>query len=97
MAASTSWPEEEHAMSELLLGNIEDSTSDEEIKAFLVKYGFPAFDAIEHMPGDGSRPAVMLTFKDVAPETLRSLQPRIQNMFWKNRKISAQIMAERFT
>ena len=84
-------------MSEVLLGNVEDDTSDEEIKAFLVKYGFPAFDAIEHMSGDGSRPAVLLTFKDVASETLRSLQPRIQNMFWKNRKINAQVMAERYS
>ena len=84
-------------MAELLLGNVESGTSDDEIKAFLVKYGFPAFDGIEHMPGDGSRPAVLLTFNDVAPETLRSLQPRIQNMFWKNRTISAQVMDERYT
>lgn len=84
-------------MAELLLGNVESGTPDDEIKAFLVKYGFPAFDAIEHMPGDGSRPAVLLTFKDVAAETLRSLQPRIQNMFWKNRTISAQVMDERYT
>lgn len=84
-------------MAELLLGNVESGTPDDEIKAFLVKYGFPAFDGIEHMPGDGSRPAVLLTFKDVAPETLRSLQPRIQDMFWKNRKISVLVMAGRYT
>ncbi|MDB5771442.1 MAG: hypothetical protein JWM42_1816 [Burkholderia sp.] len=84
-------------MADLLLGNVETGTSDEEIKAFLVKYGFPPFDAIEHMPGDGSRPAVLLTFKDAAPETLRSLQPRIQNIFWHNRKISAVIMDERYS
>ena len=84
-------------MAELLLGNVDSGVSDDEIKAFLVKYGFPAFDAIEHMPGDGSRPAVLLTFKDLPPETLRSLQPRIQNMFWMNRKISAQVMTERYT
>lgn len=83
-------------MVELLLGNIESGTSDDEIKEFLVKYGFPVFDGIERMPGDGSRPAVLLTFKEAAPETLRSLQPRIQNMFWKNRKLSAQIMSERY-
>ncbi|MEN3366228.1 MAG: hypothetical protein V7606_3502 [Burkholderiales bacterium] len=83
-------------MAELLLGNVEDGTSDEEIKAFLVKYGFPPFDEIEHMPGDGSRPAVLLIFREAAPETLQSLQPRIQNMFWKNRKISALVMAERY-
>ena len=84
-------------MTELLLGNIENGTSDEEIKAFLMKYGFPAFDAVEHVPGDGSRPAVLLTFNDAAPETLRILQPRIHDMFWKNRKIHVQVMSERYT
>jgi hypothetical protein len=84
-------------MADLLLGNVESGTSDEEIKAFLVKYGFPPFDEIEHMPGDGSRPAVLLTFKDAPPESLRSLQPRIQNMFWKNRKISALVMEQRYS
>jgi hypothetical protein len=83
-------------MAELLVGNIENGTSDDEIKAFLTKYGFPEFDGIEHIPGDGSRPAVLLSFKDVAPETLQTLQPRIQNIFWKNHKIHVQVMAGRY-
>jgi hypothetical protein len=81
---------------ELLLGNIDNETSDDEIKEFLIKYGFPPFDEIQHMAGDGSRPAVLLTFKEAAPETLNDLQPRIQNMYWKNRKLSALVMAERY-
>jgi hypothetical protein len=83
-------------MSELLLGNIDAGTSDDEIREFLRKYGFPAFDAIEHLPGDGSRPAVLLTYREAAPETLRSLQPRIQNIYWKNRRLHVQVMAERY-
>ena len=82
-------------MAELLLGNVESATSDDEIKAFLVKYGFPPFDEIEHLPGDGSRPSVLLTFKEVSPEALRSLQPRIHGMFWHNRKLSAVITTQR--
>ncbi|MGT2455491.1 RNA-binding protein [Cupriavidus basilensis] len=84
-------------MSLLLLGNIEGGTTDEEIKAFLVKYGFPPFDEIEHVPGDGTRPAVTLTFHSLTPEALRKLQPRIHNMFWKTRKINALVMAERYS
>jgi hypothetical protein len=84
-------------MAELLLGNVDGDASDEEIEAFLVKYGFPHFDEIQHMPGDGSHPTVLLTFKDAAPETLRSLQPRIHEMFWKNRKLSAQVMTDRYS
>ena len=44
-------------MSLLLPGNIDSGTTDDEIKAFLVKYGFPPFDEIEHVSGDGARPA----------------------------------------
>lgn len=84
-------------MADLLMGNVDAGATDEEIKAFLVKYGFPPFDEIEHLPGDGSRPAVLLTFKDAAPATLTSLLPRIQDMFWKNRKLHVHVANERFT
>ena len=84
-------------MAELLIGNVESDTSDDEIKAFLVKYGFPPFDGIEHILGDGSRPAVLLTFKDVVRETLCALQPRINGIFWKNRKLNVLVPRERYS
>jgi hypothetical protein len=31
-------------MADVVMGNVEAGTSDEDIKAFLVKYGFPPFD-----------------------------------------------------
>jgi hypothetical protein len=83
-------------MADLLMANVEGGTSDEEIKALLVKYGFPPFDEIEYIPGDGTRPAVRLTFKEVPADTLRSLLPRIQDIFWKNRRTHAQVLAERY-
>jgi hypothetical protein len=84
-------------MAELVMGNVETGTSDDDIKAFLVKYGFPPFDDIEHMPGDGSRPAVLLTFRDAPAEALHNLLPRVQDMFWKNRKIHVHVVTERFS
>ncbi|MGY2492331.1 hypothetical protein [Cupriavidus sp. CP313] len=45
-------------MSILLLGNLDAKTTDEDIGAFLVKYGFPEYTSIEYMEGDGTRPAV---------------------------------------
>ncbi|MDF3889055.1 RNA-binding protein [Cupriavidus basilensis] len=84
-------------MSLLLLGNIDSATTDDEIREFLVKYGFPPFDEIEHVPGDGTRPAVMLTFHSLEPDALRKLQPRIQHMFWKGHNLSALVMAERYS
>ncbi|NUA28639.1 RNA recognition motif domain-containing protein [Cupriavidus basilensis] len=83
-------------MSMLFVGNIDNGITDEEIKAFLVKYGFPPFDEIEHVPGDGTRPAVTLTFHSLDPESLRKLQPRIHNMFWNGRTVNAHVMTERF-
>jgi hypothetical protein len=84
-------------MSLLLLGNIDSGTTDDEIKDFLVKYGFPPFDEIEHVPGDGTRPAVTLTFHTLDPDSLRKLQVRIHNMFWKGHKVSELVLQERYS
>lgn len=82
-------------MADLWIGNIAGDATDEEIRDLLVKYGFPAFDGIERIPGDGSRPAVRLSFKGASPEGLRRLQPRIDDLFWKNRKMNVMVMPER--
>jgi hypothetical protein len=79
-------------MAALMIGNVDPEATDDEIKQFLVKYGFPEYDGIEHIPGDGSRPAVLLTFADATSESLRSLQSRVQDLFWHNRKINVQVM-----
>jgi hypothetical protein len=82
-------------MADLWIGNIETGTSDQEIKEFLIRYGFPPFYGIKHVPGEGSRPAVVVNFEGLGPETLRRLQPRIHNMFWNQRKINVQVMKDR--
>jgi hypothetical protein len=79
-------------MASLLVGNVDTEASDDEIRQLLVRYGFPQFDTIEHIPGDGSRPAVLLTFAGASSDSLRSLQPRIQNLFWHERKLQVQVM-----
>lgn len=82
-------------MADLWMGNVEDDASDDEIKEFLIRYGFPPFDAIQRVEGTGSRPAVVLTFNGASPDALRSLQPRIHNVFWKNRTLVVQVVPER--
>lgn len=82
-------------MADLLVGNVDADVSDEELKTFLEKYGFPAFDAIERVQGTGARPAVVLSFSGLSPEALRTLQPRIHNMFWRNRTLTVQVMKQR--
>ncbi|WP_427309535.1 RNA-binding protein [Cupriavidus sp. H39] len=83
-------------MSRLLLSNIDPGTSDEEIQAFLEKYGFPPFDNLEHEDGDGSHPAVLLTYGNLDPAVLGKLQQRIDHMYWKKRQLSASILHDRF-
>lgn len=83
-------------MTRLLIGNIEPGTTDDEIKAFLEKYGFPAFSAIEHLPGDGSRPSVVLTFQEVDVPVLDNLQQRVHGVYWKGRTLNAHVMRDSF-
>jgi hypothetical protein len=82
-------------MADLLVGNVDADVSDDDIVAFLQRYGFPAFDGIERVPGTGARPSVVLTFSGVSPATLRTLQPRIHNMIWRNRTLTVQVMPTR--
>ncbi|RQH07161.1 RNA-binding protein [Paraburkholderia dinghuensis] len=82
-------------MADLWIGNVEADVSSEELSEFLGRYGFPPFDAIQYMPGSGERPAVVLTFENVDIEALRMLQPRIHNLYWKNRTIVVQVVPPR--
>jgi hypothetical protein len=82
-------------MANLLIGNVDNSASDDDIRDLLARYGFPPWDSIEHMPGDGSRPSVLLRYEGAPAEALRSLQPRLQDLFWKNRKISVSVFEQR--
>ena len=82
-------------MAELFLANIAESTSDEEIGEFLIRYGFPRFSSIQRVEGTGSRPAAVVIFDEVSTEGLRVLQTRIHNLFWKNHTITAQLLPER--
>jgi hypothetical protein len=81
-------------MANLFLGNID--ASEEEIQEFLARYGFPRFDALQHFPGNGSQPAVLLFYRSRSSHELRKLQPRIHLLFWKRRRINAFVPTERF-
>jgi hypothetical protein len=86
----------EAEMGELWLSNIQKETSDDEIRQFLCGYGFPSFDWIQRIDGTGTSPAALLGFNEVQGYALRSLQSRVHNLFWKNRKVTVQILPERY-
>ena len=83
-------------MTRLLLGNVEPGTPDAEIRDFLVKYGFPPFDAIVQEPGDGSRPSVVLTFTGTDATALDKLKERVHDIYWKKRKLSVRVLRDGF-
>jgi hypothetical protein len=79
-------------MTKLLIDNVASGASDEDVRQLLLRYGFPPYDAIEHLPGDGSRTTLLLTFAEASPAALHSLQPRIQNLFWNHRKLDVEVL-----
>lgn len=83
-------------MTYLLLGDIDAGTSEETIQEFLTRYGFPRFDALQYVPGNGRHPAVLLSFERQSSQALRKLVPRIHQLFWNSRMISAIVLNERF-
>jgi hypothetical protein len=78
-------------MAGLLIGNVDSSATDDDLRDLLARHGFPPWDAIEHMPGDGSRPAVLVTYEDAPAEALRILQPKLHELFWKNHKLNVSV------
>lgn len=82
-------------MASLLIGNVDSSASDDDIRELLARYGFPPCGSIEHMPGDGSRPAVLLHYEGAPAAALRSLQPRLQDLYWRERKIHVSVFDQR--
>jgi hypothetical protein len=71
---------------------VANGASDEDVRQLLLRYGFPPYDAIEHLPGDGSRTCLLLTFANASPAALHRLQPRIQNLFWNDRKLDVEVL-----
>ena len=78
----------------LWIGNIAPGTNDEELRAFLAKYGIDAVASIEHVEGDGSRPAAVLDVA-AAPDALMKVTQRLNGMYWKGRTLVVQTTTAR--
>jgi hypothetical protein len=79
-------------MAGVLIDNINQGTSDEDIRQFLTAYGMPPCDAIEHVPGDTSRPSVLLRYANLPVASLRAMRDRLDGMFWKNRRLTVVVL-----
>jgi hypothetical protein len=74
----------------LWIGNIAPEATDEDLKAFVTKYGCPMPNRIERVPGDGSRPAAVLFFDDAPDKAVYDAQLRLHRMYWKGRELFVQ-------
>jgi len=54
--------------------------------------GAPEFTAIQHVPGDGSRPASIVTFEGASGDTLEKLVLRLNGMQWKGRSLVVRML-----
>ena len=74
----------------LWIGNLAPEVTDEELKSFVGKYGCPAPERIERVPGDGSRPAAVLFFDAAHDKAVYNAQLRLHGMYWKERRLFVQ-------
>ncbi|HEX6829209.1 MAG TPA: RNA-binding protein [Burkholderiales bacterium] len=68
--------------------NLSPEATEEEVKALLVKYGFPEPTGMQLVPGDGTRPGMVVEFEGVHEEGIRPLIERVDGMFWKGRTLT---------
>jgi hypothetical protein len=76
----------------LWIGNLDPATTEEELQAFLTKYGGPQIATIEHVPGDGTRPAAMITFEAQNIDKLYRMAQRLNGLRWKDRELVAHVL-----
>ena len=74
----------------LWIGNLDPAVTDEELTSFVAKYGCPAPNRIERVPGDGSRPAAVLFFDEAPDKAIYDAQLRLHDMYWKGRRLFVQ-------
>lgn len=74
----------------LWIGNISPEVTDEDLSAFVAKYGCPVPNRIERVPGDGSRPAAVLFFDSAPDKAIYDAQFRLHGMYWKGRQLFVQ-------
>jgi hypothetical protein len=78
----------------LWIGNMAPDTTDDEIRAFVLKYAKDLeIKAIQRVDGDGSRPGASIEFVDTPYGSVEKIQLRLHGMNWKGRELFVQTLA----
>jgi hypothetical protein len=75
----------------LWIGNVAPATEDDELRAFLARYGIDDVTSIQRVEGDGTRPAVILEV-NATSDTLSKASLRLNGLYWKGRSLNVQVM-----
>jgi hypothetical protein len=77
-------------MSERLwIGNVPPEASDDEVAALAKKYSGLDAKVVQHVDGDGTRPARVLEFAGAPLGDVDKLALRLAGMYWKERQLHA--------
>ena len=79
-------------MAKVWVGNVAPDVTDDELRAFLKKYGFPEPGEVTRIAGDGSRPAAAIEFPGETTGELAELVRRIHDVFWRGRRLHVQVV-----
>jgi hypothetical protein len=80
----------------LWIGNIAPGTSDAELGDLIKKYCATDVVSVQHVPGDGSRPAAVVEIA-AAPALAQQIVQRLNGMYWKGRSLTVQATTSRET
>lgn len=73
------------------IGNLAPDTTEAEVRALLEKYGFPEPTGVIPVPGDGTRPGLVVEYEGLHAEGIRQFVDRLDGLYWKGRSIVVSI------
>jgi len=65
--------------------------SDDELSAFLQKFGLPPCAGVLRVQGNGSRPGALVSFAGLELEALYQAAFRLDGLYWKNKALAVQV------
>ena len=76
----------------LWIGNLAPEITDEDLSAFLQRYGLPPCSAILREPGDGSRPGALVSFMAIDVAALYHAAFRLDGVYWNHRALNVLVI-----
>lgn len=79
-------------MAKLWIGNLAPEVTDDDLLAFLAKYGFPEAGEIQRIGSDDPRPGATVTFPGKTSSELGALAARVHDMYWRGHTLNVQVL-----